>query len=390
VEFPAALFLLLPLAAGAIVYCGMVCAAVLSYRRRAARLPAAGAHPQPAFSILKPLRGLDDGLDENLRSFFRQDYPEFEILLGIDTEDDPALPVAEAVRREFPNVPSRILVTGESPYRNPKDYSLERMAAEARHDILVMSDSDIRVGPEMLRTLAAEFADPELGCLTCPYRAVPGSSFWTRLEALGMNTEFMAGVLVARLVEGMKFGVGPTMVMRRKALEAIGGFSRVKDSYIDDFLLGRYAAEAGFRTELSAYVIEHRIGSQPFWKNIKHRVMWQRGTRFSRPAGYYGQVFTFPIPTALPLLLAAPSWWPLAALAAAARYVAAWAVAGPALRDPLFRRWWWLLPLQDVVSWLSWLAAFFGNTIVWRGRRYRLGAEGRLIPAASKPGRAGR
>jgi len=181
------------------------------------------------------------------------------------------------------------------------------------------------------------------------------------------------------MLEGMKFGVGPTMVMRREALEKIGWFSRVGDSYIDDFLLGRYTAEAGYETELSGYVIEHRIASEPFLKNVKHRVMWQRGTRFSRPAGYFGQLFTYPIPLALLLVVVAPAWWPLAAAAFVTRYAAAYATAVRVLRDRLFPRRWFVLPLQDTLAFLSWAAAFFGRTILWRGRRYKLGEAGRLI-----------
>jgi ceramide glucosyltransferase len=370
--------LLAALVTGSIVYCAMVVVAVRRYLRER-RGNGGVPHRLPPISILKPLHGLDDGLDENLRSFFRQDYPEFEVLLGIDHRNDPALPIAERIRAEFPGIPSRIVVAGDSPYCNPKDHSLETMAKAASHEVLVMSDSDIRVTPEMLRTVAGEFADAKTGCITCPYRAVPGPSFWTRLEAIGMNTEFMSGVLVARMLEGMKFGVGPTMVVRKEALEKIGWMSRVGDSYIDDFLIGKYIAEAGYCTDLSAYVIEHRIESLPFWKNIKHRVMWQRGTRFSRPAGYYGQLFTYPIPLALLLLAAAPALWPLAAAAFGMRYAAAAATAGKALHDPLFQSRWFLLPLQDTVAFLSWTAAFFGNSIQWRGRRYRLGEEGKLM-----------
>ncbi len=375
----APLVLLLPLMAGSLVYCVMVMVAARRYlaERRPEPVPPAGL---PPFSILKPLRGLDEGLDDNLRSFFRQDYPEFEILFGIDEPGDPALAVVERVRAEFPEIPSRVLITGESPYANPKDYSLESMAKQAANDILVMSDSDIRVTPGMLRIFAAEFAGERVGCITCPYRAVAGASLWTGLEALGMNTEFMPGILVARMLEGMRFGVGPTMVMRKEALARIGWFSRVGDSYIDDFLLGKYTAEAGYETELSGYVIEHRIGSQPFIKNVKHRVMWQRGTRFSRPVGYFGQIFTYTIPIALILVAVAPGWWPLSLAAVAFRYAAAWSTAVPVLNDPLFRRRWWLLPLQDVMAFLSWTAALFGNSIQWRGRKFKLGVEGRLIP----------
>ncbi len=378
--------LLLVLVAGSCCYCLLVIEAARRHLRRK-RSPKA-VRPVP-ISVLKPLRGLDDGLADNLRSFLAQDYPEFEVLFGVDQPDDPAIAVVEAVRKEFPGVSSTLLVTGSSDYRNPKVYSLERLSESARYDLLVMSDSDIRVTPGMLRTIAAEFADPALGLETCPYLAVPGRSLWSVVEAIGMNTEFIPGVLVARMLEGMKFAVGPTIAVRRETLDAIGGMQRVKDYYIDDFLLGKFAFEKGWKVDLSGYVIEHRIGSQKFFANLRHRVMWLRGTRRSRPKGYLGQIFTYPLPLALLLLAVNPSFWPLTLATAALRAASAWAVAGRVLRDPLMRRRWWLLPVQDLASWMFWVAGLFGNTIVWRGRRMALLADGRFQPLEGEPaGRA--
>lgn len=371
----AAFFLL-----SSIVYCAMVVVGAESYLRK----PLAELREPTPISVLKPLRGLDDGLAENLRSFLAQDYPRFEVLFGVDEADDPARGVVEEVMAEFPEVSARLLVTGEGPYANPKVYSLEQLAAAAEHDLLIMSDSDIRVTGGMLRVIAAEFQDPELGLLTCPYRAVPGKSFWSRLEAIGMNTDFLSGILTARLLEGMRFAVGPTIVARKKVIEAIGGFRRVKDSYIDDFLLGRYAAEAGFGVELSSFVIDHRIGSEGFAANMRHRVTWQRGTRCSRPSGYFGQALTFTLPWALILLAVQPAWWPLAALGVGFRAAAAFSTAGRVLHDPLTASRWWLIPLQDALSLLAWGAAWFGATITWRGRAFTLGRDGRLDPAERK------
>jgi ceramide glucosyltransferase len=370
--------LLLVLVVGSAVYCILVIEAARRYRHR--MFPAFAAAPVVPISVLKPLRGIEEGLAENLRSFLAQDYPSFEVLFGVDEPDDPALEVAMAVSREFPHVACRCLVTGTPSYRNPKVYSLERLVAAARYDLLVMSDSDIRVGPDLLRVIAAEFADQNLGLVTCPYRAVSGNSFWSRLEAIGINTEFIAGVLVARLIEGMKFAVGPTIVIRKKVLESIGGLQRVKDYYIDDFLLGKFAAGHGFGVELSAYVIEHHIGAQGFLDNLRHRVMWLRGTRRSRPKGYFGQIFTYTLPLALLLLILKPALWLLCISAILLRFVSAWAVAVYVLRDPLTSRSWHLLPLEDLLSWFFWLAALFGNTILWRGRRFALLPDGRFQP----------
>ena len=212
-------------------------------------------------SILKPLSGLDLGLESNLRTFFEQDYPAYEILFAVRSQDDPAIPVVESLRREYQRVPSRLMVTGDSPYPNAKVYSLELMLAAAANDLVVMSDSDIRVTPNLLKTVAAEFQDAGLGVATCPYRAVAGPSFWSRLEAIGMNTDFAAGILVARMLEGMKFAVGPTIAARRRVLHAIGGFDRLKDYLAEDFVMGKFAADAGHGVILSSYVIEHHIGS---------------------------------------------------------------------------------------------------------------------------------
>jgi ceramide glucosyltransferase len=372
------LSLILPaLVAGALVYCVLTVMAAVRYKT--VRPPELRA-PQ-SVSILKPLAGVDDGLEENLRSFFEQDYPEFEILFAVRSPKDPAIEVVERLRTRYPAVPSRLIVTGEPPYPNAKVYSLDRMLEAARHDLLVMADSDIRVTRDMLRVIAAEFQDPQLGLATCPYRAAPGASFWNTLEAIGLNTEFIGGVLVARMLDGMKFALGPTIAARRGTLEGIGGFDAVKDFLAEDFVMGKLAAERGAGVILSSYVIEHRIGAQSLSANLRHRLRWNRSTRRSRPAGYVGQLFTIPLPLALMLWIAQPAWWPLAAATLALRAVAGWATAGLVLHDRLTARLFWLVPLQDVLSLAMWIGGFFGNTILWRGRKYYLRSDGRFEPA---------
>jgi ceramide glucosyltransferase len=365
---------LLALVAGSLVYCVLTIVAAARYRGVAP----APTLATPPISVLKPLAGVDEGLEENLRSFFEQKYPYFEILFAVHAASDPAIAVVERLRARYPAIPSRLIVTGESPYANAKVYSLDRMLAAASHDLLVMADSDIRVTPDMLATIAGEFADPALGMATCPYRAVPGRGIWSTLEAVGLNTEFIGGVLVARMLDGMKFALGPTIAARRETLTAIGGFDAVKDFLAEDFVMGKLAAEHGYGVILSSYVIDHRIGSQKLAANLKHRLRWNRSTRRSRPWGYIGQVFTNPLALALLLWAAAPQWWPVVGVTVVLRAAAGVATAGLALRDPLVARLWWLVPFQDVLSFLMWLAGFFGNTIVWRGRRYYLRADGRF------------
>ncbi|MEO8096146.1 MAG: bacteriohopanetetrol glucosamine biosynthesis glycosyltransferase HpnI [Acidobacteriota bacterium] len=363
--------ILMALLAGSLVYSGLAIVAAFRYLA----VPRPVLESLAAISILKPLAGLDLGLESNLRTFFEQDYPAFEILFAVRTGSDPAVAVVEALQREYPQVASRLLITGEPPYANAKVFSLDRMLAAAAHDVLVMSDSDIRVTPDMLRAVAAEFQDAAVGVATCPYRAVAGGSFWSRLEATGMNTDFWSGVLVARMLEGMRFAVGPTIVARRAVLASIGGFDQLKDYLAEDFVLGKFAAEAGHRVILSSYVVEHHIGSTDFGHNAAHRLRWARSTRRSRPAGYVGQLFTMPVAIALIVAAWSPGLWGVIPLALAVRALAARVVSRGVLRARLN---WFLVPVEDVAAFCFWVAGFFGNRIVWRGREYRLEADGRF------------
>ena len=326
-------------------------------------------------SILKPLAGLDLELESNLRTFFEQDYLAFEILFAVRDASDPAVEVVTRLQREYPKVPSRLLFTGEPPYPNAKVYSLNQMLHAAAHDLVVMSDSDVLVTPLLLRTTATEFQDPKLGIATCPYRAVPGPSFWSRLEATGMNTHFWASALVARMIEGVHFAVGPTIAARRRTLESIGGFDRLKDYLAEDFVMGKFAAEAGHGVILSTYVVEHHIGSASFQQNAAHRLRWGRSTRRSRPAGYVGQLFTMPLPLAVLTCLAKPAWWPLLPATFLVRGLAAYVVSNRVLHSRIN---FLLLPIEDLMTFCFWIAGFFGNTIFWRGRRYRLYRDGRF------------
>jgi len=354
---------------GSLVYCILQVIAAIHYLKIR---PPQLERFEP-ISILKPLAGLDLDLESNLRTFFEQDYPAFEILFAVRDERDPAVRVVSQLQREYPEVPSRLVITGEPPYPNAKVFSLEKMLDAAGNDLVVMSDSDIRVTSDLLQSAAAEFQDPRLGVATCPYRAVPGQSFWSRLEATGMNTDFWGGALVARMLEGMRFAVGPTIIARRQVLQAIGGITRFKDYLAEDFVIGQFAADAGHGVILSSYVIEHHIGSASFLQNVGHRIRWARSTRRSRPAGYIGQLFTMPFPIALIVCGLSPAWWPVLPVALALRAVAANRVLVRVLRTKLD---WALLPIEDSIAFLFWIAGFFGNTISWRGRKYRLFSDG--------------
>ena len=331
-------------------------------------------------SILKPLAGLDLDLESNLRTFFEQDYPSFEILFAVRGANDPAASVVARLQRDYPRVRSRLIVTGEPRYPNPKVFSLEHMLAAAANDLVVMSDSDIRVTPNLLQTLAAEFQNGQLAVATCPYRAIPGASLWSRLEATGMNTDFWGGVLVAGMLEGVRFAVGPTIAARRQALNSIGGLERLKNYLAEDFVMGKFAADAGHGVILSAYVVEHHIGDATLTENIAHRVRWARSTRRSRRAGYVGQLFTMPLPLALLVCVLSPAWWPILPATLAVRALAAYVVSARVLRARIN---WFLLLMEDLIGFVFWFAGFFGNTITWRNRRYRLFSDGRFEPISA-------
>jgi ceramide glucosyltransferase len=240
-----------------------------------------------------------------------------------------------------------------------------------------MSDSDVRVTPDFLRRVGAEFADGQVALATCPYRAIPGTSLWSRMEAVGMNTTFWQGALTARMLAGMAFAVGPTTVARRKFVDQAGGIESLKDYMAEDFELGRRMSATGHQVILSSYVVDHRIGSETSAENFRHRIRWARTGRRSRPSGYIGQIFTYPVPLALMLWAIAPvEWWPIVVATLAVRGISAWVTAQVVLGGRVN---WLLLPVEDVVGFAFWIAGFFGNSITWRGRKYRLDRVGRAI-----------
>ena len=339
----------------------------------------------PPVSILKPLYGSDRELEKSLESFFRQDYPHYEILFSLRDESDEALPVVLALQRRFPSIPSRLLTIGPPRYHNAKVHGLEEMMRAARHEILVISDSDVRVSPQYLRSVVQPLADPAVGLVTCPSRGVPGRSIWSVLEALGMNTQYIAGVFSAWFLLGMRFALGPTMVVRKPQIRELGGFQRLGDYLADDFVLGELIAKAGYRVVLSPYIPDHLVLDESMTDSLRHRLRWERSARYSRPAGYVGQVFTHSLPLALLAWAFAPTGnlyaLCLIGICCGTRAILAWAAGWRLLRDPTLRRYWWVVPVQDLLSFAIWSWAFFGREIVWRGARFQISKTGRLEPA---------
>jgi ceramide glucosyltransferase len=328
----------------------------------------------PPMSLLKPLCGTEPGLETNLESFFLQDYPDFEILLAVCDPNDPAAEVARRLLTQHPQIPAQLLITGKSAYPNTKVHSLEKMGQVARYEILVITDSDVSVDGNYLSAMAKSFEPPEVGAVTNLYRGRGVREFWSKLEALGMSTEFMAGVIVAERLEGMKFMLGPSMAIRSSCLKGIGGFPVLAEYLADDFVLGERIAAAGHRIVLSSYVVDHHAYSTGFLHSFKHRLRWNRSSRFSRPTGYWGQGFTYGLAWALVLCSAALSFWTALVLlgSLALRLWLAHTLGKGLLKDPFVEANIWLVPVQDLLSFATWIGGFAGREIVWRERRYRL------------------
>jgi ceramide glucosyltransferase len=373
------------------VFAGMVLWAVPGYLRERRAAFAKLDHPPgftPPLSLLKPLHGSEPGLEAHLATFFEQDYPQYEILFCARTADDAGLEIARRVAGRYPQIPSKFLSTGEPPYINAKVRSMELMEEAAAHDILVISDSDVRVTPGYLRAVALPFADKRVGGITCLYRGVAAEGgLWARLEAVGMSVEMSAGVLVARMMEGMQFTLGPTMAFRRETIRRMGGFSVTADYCADDFVLGNETFKLGQTVVLSHHVIDHMVINASLVQSLKHQVRWMKSTRYSRPKGHFGTALTFSMPFGLLGLaagIAMGHWgWGLGLLAwaIATRLALSVAVGHLVVRD---KSWFGLLvlyPIRDLMGFFFWAASYTSSRILWRGRVFRLLPGGKMRAA---------
>ncbi|MGA2852261.1 MAG: glycosyltransferase [Terracidiphilus sp.] len=348
----------------------------------------------PPVTLLKPVHGAEPGLDAHLATFFQQDYPEYEILFCARSAQDTGLKTARRVAERFPQIPAKFLSTGGQPdYINAKVASLERMEAEAAHSILIISDSDVRVGPEYLRSVVLPFADEAVGGMCCLYRGVaaPGSEsgpgIWARLEAVGMSVEMTAGVLAARAMEGMKFVLGPTMAFRREVIRQMGGFKVTAEYCADDFILGNETWKLGKTVVLSHHAVDHIVINSSMISSLKHQARWMRSTRFSRPAGHFGTALTFSVPFGLLAWGAAAAlghpWWGLALFgwSVATRLALAIGVGGLVVQD---RSWFGLIvlyPLRDLMGFGFWAASYWSSKVLWRGRVFQLLPGGKMRAA---------
>ncbi|HEY6970936.1 MAG TPA: bacteriohopanetetrol glucosamine biosynthesis glycosyltransferase HpnI [Candidatus Angelobacter sp.] len=343
--------------------------------------------PQPQFtppvSILKPLRGVDPQMYESFRSHCVQDYPEYEIIFGVNDADDPAVEAVQQLMREFPGCKIRLMICPDVLGTNRKTSNMVQMLRLAHYDHILINDSDIYVTPDYLRRVMAPFAKPEVGMVTCPYRGIAAKTLGSKLESVGISTDFFAGVLSAWKIEhGLHFALGSTLAMTRAALDSIGGLEPLVDHLADDFELGSRISKAGLEVVLVDLVVETHLPAYSFREFFEHQMRWARSTRDSRRRGYLGILLTFGLPWAIiAALLSHGAWWAWTVLAAAAALRAAVALqVGGVVRDPAIARHLWLVPLRDMIALWVWFASFAGHTVHWRGDIFIL-EDGKIRPA---------
>jgi ceramide glucosyltransferase len=370
----------LVLAAAPLIYYLLASWVALKFFRRE-RAPRPGNYAS-SVSVIKPVCGVDFGSHENFASFCRQDYPNYEILFALNDDRDPALTVIQQIIAEFPERPIRVLLGAENLGANRKVNKLARLAREAKHDVLVLSDGDVRVGPNYLREVAAPLADRKIGAVTSFYRAIGEKNIWAEMEAVGASSDFFPGVLMARWTEGIQFALGASIATTKEWLNKIGGFEAIAGALADDYELGNRIARAGGEVVLSREAVWTMYPAQTargFWD---HQVRWARTVRLCRPRSYLGLLFTQGLP-----------WMLLAALVAPNRVVAvgyilgylilrfamAWTVGIWGVEDEVLRRKIWLVPLRDAIHFVVWLASFGSNRIKWGSTEYAI-RKGQMVP----------
>ncbi len=338
-------------------------------------------HFQPPVSILKPVCGRDRYAYETLASFCKQDYPTYQIIFAVHDRDDASIVTIKQIMRDFPTLDLQLVVNDRTIGTSRKVSNLANAFANATHDIIILSDSDVQVTPNYLQQVVQPLSQPDVGVVTCPYRSLT-EGWLTNFEALSSATEFHPGILVSNRLEGIKFAMGQTIVIRRSVLDEIGGFAVIANHLADDFQLGHLPAQAGYRVVLSHHIIEHVMATSTVMGALQRQLRWMVGIRVSRPWGYAGLIFTYGTVSSLLFWLATgASWlgWLVLGLTWISRLVMAWFIGIRHLRDPVAQKLFWLVPARDLLSFALWCYGFIGNTINWRDRAFRLTSDGELV-----------
>jgi ceramide glucosyltransferase len=375
-------FIILGIATIPLIYYSIVLYSSWRFFRRPRKTPRNGF--TPPLSILKPIRGTDPEAYENFASFCQQDYPEYEVVFCVGDASDPALPTIQRLIRDFPKCQIRVLIGSGRVAANDKVAKLARMTAEAKYETVVMSDSDVRVRPDYLRTMVARLEDPRVGAVTCFYVPIEAEAktFVQRLQDMGMLSDFYAGILVAWQLDGIKFALGPSIASTKKHLAGFGGYAAIENRPADDLLVGRLIAEQGYEVELLRYSVLTVADFQSFRDLYLKRLRWTVVMRHMRPWGHLGLIFTLGLPWALVAIAVQPSWGLAAAYLGAyfgfrvgiAEVIGSWGLEQTGVCKKL-----WLIPAWDLLAACIWLASFTRNKIRWRDGYYRI-VEGELVP----------
>jgi ceramide glucosyltransferase len=342
----------------------------------------------PPVSILKPVRGIDPEAYENFASFCRQEYPEYEVLFCVGTDDEQAISAIGRLQRDFPDVQIRLLLGRQRSAVNDKVAKLARLVAEAKYEHLAISDSDVRVRPDYLRQVMAPLADPKVGGVTCFYGSIQDDTFADRLQTVGMFSDFYAGIIVARQLDGVKFALGQTIVTTRSRIAGFGGYQQLENRPGDDLLVGRSIVEQGYEVKLLPYTVGTVSDYKSIWDLLQKRLRWIVVMRHMRPWGHLGLLLTQGLPWSIAAVAIHPT--PGTALGYFGAYVAlrvatTWTIGVWGLRRMGLMRQQALIPVWDAVAFLLWVASFLRNSVRWRGGDYYI-RDGQLVSAASASG----
>ncbi len=357
------------------------------------RQRALGLNYTPPATIFKPVRGADAEGYENFASFLQQDYPEYQIIFGVREESDPSTPIIRRLIADFPDRDIELVISSKEFGHNAKVSNLQNMYADAKHDVLLIADSDIRVEPDYLRRVVAplrpQAEEPRVGMVTCLYRGTNAKNFAGLIENIGISSSFGPDVCSARALEGVKFAFGSTMALRRETLERMGGFPALSDYLADDYLLGNFVANEGQEVVLSDCVVEHVSGADTFATMLRRQLRWGRTMRISRPQGYRGLIMTHGTAMATAALLAwgfsSFALWLLAATLFA-RFLPVFVIGVYGLKDTALARYFWLVPIRDLIAFGVWAMSLVGDEVEWRGVRFRVTPGGKLTPSDKRSG----
>lgn len=336
----------------------------------------------PAVSVFKPVRGLEKNLERNLRSIAQQDYPNYQVIYSVQDPDDAALPILQAIAAEFGPERITVVIDRVQTGANGKINNILGAFPKAKHDILVISDSDTCLRPDYLKTLVSPLANPQVGCVCTPFKLTEARSWYEALELLTINADFMPSVMFAEVTGASKACLGPSIAIRRSTLDNVGGLASLADYLVEDYELGRRVWTSGLQMVLLPYVIDAVVdldGGQSWWR---HQVYWDQNTFLARPAPFVATVLIRAVPFAVLFLLGqqgSPLGWGILLMTIAIRLGSA-AIVARQLRDPESLRYLFLLPIRDCFGLIFWALAFSQRTVTWRGVEYRLTKGGKMVP----------